>query len=103
MSKVDTNMQIEVQDYLQGFGNLIKSDAIADAPERTGFLKSTIYARVKEWVLYIGAWADYAKFQEFGTRYIQGVHFISNAIQNRWPQISEFMNRAIKEAIRRSR
>jgi len=102
MDSVDTNMQLAVRDELQRFGDLIKNDAEKNAPVLTGFLRSTIYAQVKEWVLYVGAWADYAKFQEFGTRFISGLHFISNAIQSYWPQIRDFMARAINEAIRRT-
>ncbi len=102
MDKADTNIQLAVRAELQNFGNLIESDAKQDAPVLTGFLRSTIYAKVKEWVLYIGAWADYAKFQEFGTRYIEGLHFLSNNIQKHWSQIREYMARAVNEAIRRT-
>ncbi len=103
MDRADTNLQLEIQNELQNFGDLIKSDAEAEAPVLTGFLRSTIHAQVKQWVLYVGAWADYAKFQEYGTRYIQGLHFISGAIAKNWPRIREFMQQAINEAIRRTR
>ncbi|MDD5263863.1 MAG: hypothetical protein PHU43_03405 [Candidatus Bipolaricaulis sp.] len=102
MDKADTNIQLAVREELQNFGNLIQSDAEQDAPILTGFLRSTIYAKVKEWVLFIGAWADYAKFQEFGTRYIEGLYFLSNNIQKHWSQIREYMARAVNEAIRRT-
>jgi len=102
MDKADTNIQLAVRAELQTFGDRIKSDAEKDAPVLTGFLRSTIYARVKEWVLYVGAWADYAKFQEYGTRYIRGLHFVSNAIQTHWSQIREYMARAVNDAIRRT-
>jgi hypothetical protein len=102
MDSLDTNLQLAVQADLQNFGDLIAGDAEQEAPVLTGFLRSTIYAKVKGWVLYIGAWAPYAKFQEYGTRYIRGLHFISNAIQKRWPQISDYMQRAINEAARRA-
>lgn len=46
---------------------------------RTGYLRSTIYHRVEGLALEAGATADYASFQEFGTRRMPAAPFLRPA------------------------
>ena len=43
----------------------MKAEAQKIVPIRTGYLRSTIYGKVKEWVVEVGADAAYALFVEF--------------------------------------
>lgn len=103
MQQLDTRLQLEVHEALRIGAQLIKADAQSNAPFKTGFLRSTIYAAAKmTWSFAIGAWAPYGKFQEYGTRYIPKpsgsrarLHFISDAIKRHWPQIRDLIRRAI--------
>ena len=100
MNRLDTGLQVEVHEALQGGANLIKADAMFYSPVKTGFLRSTIYAKVKAtWHFIVGAWCHYAKYQEFGTRYIRARAFIQRAIKERWSQIRDMVNRAVRLAI----
>jgi HK97 gp10 family phage protein len=67
-------------------------------PVRTGYLRSTIYAEVKEWVVNVGAEAAYALFVELGTRYMQGQPYLWPAIQEYLPQLETMVKEAIELA-----
>lgn len=96
MERMNTKLVQEVHDAFRIGAQLIKADAQADCPYKTGFLRSTIYAVVKRiWHIVIGAWAYYGKYQEFGTIYIRARMFIQNAIKRRWPQIRDLIRRAL--------
>jgi len=96
MQRLPTGMQTEVHEALGITANLIKADAKGWAPVLTGFLRSTIYAKViKQWVFVVGAWAYYARFQELGTRYIRAVRFLGRAVKRWWPRVRDMIQRAI--------
>lgn len=67
-------------------------------PVRTGYLKSTIYARIQEWVAEIDAEAAYSFFVEFGTRYMQAQPYLWPAIQQYLPQLENIICQAIDAA-----
>lgn len=103
MEALNTKLIQEVHEGLHIGAQLIKADAQTECPYRKGFLRSTIYAVAKQtWSFAIGAWAPYAKYQEYGTRHIPKasgsrarLHFISDAIKRRWPQVRDLIRRAI--------
>jgi HK97 gp10 family phage protein len=72
--------------------------ARARAPVRRGYLKSTIYARIKGWVAEVGAEASYAVFVEFGTRYMRARPFLYPAIQSYLPVLEQIILEAIDMA-----
>jgi hypothetical protein len=67
-------------------------------PVRTGYLRSTIYAKIQEWVAEIGADATYALFVELGTKYMQSHAFLYPAIQAYLPQLETVVTAAIEQA-----
>ncbi len=73
MAKLDQGMQTEVHRYLASWAEDVKSDAMRSVPVRSGALRNSIYAKVEEWVVNLGAEATYAYFVEYGTRYV-GAH-----------------------------
>jgi HK97 gp10 family phage protein len=100
MARLDTQLFLEIQDTLQGEANLIASRAQFYAPIRTGFLRSTIYAVVTAFLHFkVGAWCYYAKFQEFGTRYIPAQRFLSRAFQEQWPRLKSRVDYIVRKVI----
>jgi hypothetical protein len=75
MGKMDSGLQRHVHAYLSSLAADMKSEAERLVSVRTGYLKSTIYAKVHDWVAELGAEASYALFVEFGTR-----HMLENVI-----------------------
>ena len=74
--------------------------ARARCPIRTGRLRDSIYAKVQDWILQLGATAPYAIYQELGTRYIRPREFLKNAVWLRMQSLVNRINHAIKESIR---
>ncbi len=98
MSKLDSGLQRHVHRYLASLAADIKAEARRLVPVRTGYLQSTIYARIQEWVAQIGADAAYALFVEFGTRYMQAQPYLWPAIQQYLPQLEDIICQAIDAA-----
>jgi HK97 gp10 family phage protein len=98
MSKLDSGMQGHVHQYLASLAAEIKAEARRLVPVRTGYLKSTIYARIQEWVAQIGADAAYALFVELGTRHMRAQPYLWPAIQEYLPQLENTICQAIDAA-----
>lgn len=108
MMRLDEAMRMRVWEKLQQIGTHIKVEAQRLSPVKTGFLRSTIYASMdppspmgmteKQWILKVGAWADYAKFQEFGTRYIEPREFLTKSLEMHLPQLAEVVVEALRLA-----
>jgi HK97 gp10 family phage protein len=98
MQQFDGGMQRYVHRQLASWAADVKALAKQLAPVRTGHLRSSIYAKIQEWVAEIGAEATYALFVEFGTRYMQAQPFLYPAIQEYLPQLEQIICEAIDEA-----
>jgi HK97 gp10 family phage protein len=98
MSKLDSGLQRHVHRYLASLAADVKAEARRLVPVRTGYLRSTIYARIQEWVAEIGAEATYSFFVEFGTRYMQAQPYLWPAIQQYLPQLENIICQAIDAA-----
>lgn len=100
LNRLDDSMKLRVHDAMQFEADGMKNIARARCPVRTGHLRDSIYARVKDWVLELGATASYAIYQELGTRYISPREFLKNAVWLRMQSLVNRINRAIGDAIR---
>ncbi len=98
LEKFDAAMQEKVRAWLYEWAQKVKAQAEANAPVRTGYLKSTIYAMVKAWVAEIGATAAYSYFVEFGTRYMQAHAFLYPALEQFLPELEMNIVGAIEQA-----
>jgi|YelNatPaOPRAMG01_1025707.scaffolds.fasta_scaffold09934_6 HK97 gp10 family phage protein len=98
MQQLDSAMQKYVHELLAGWAENVKALAKQLAPVRTGYLRSSIYAKVHDWVAEIGAEATYALFVEFGTRRMQAQPFIYPALQEHLPQLEQIILEAIDQA-----
>jgi HK97 gp10 family phage protein len=99
MDRLDDSMKDNIHGVMEFEAEAMKNTARARCPVRTGYLRDTIYAKVRDWVIHLGATASYAIYQEFGTRYIQARRFLSNAVELRMPSLINRINRAIRQAI----
>jgi HK97 gp10 family phage protein len=98
MQKFDSGMQREVHSFLASWAADVKAQAVKNAPMVTGYLRSTIYAKVKEWVVDVGADAAYALFVELGTKYMQAQPYLYPAIQQYLPELESVIVSAIEQA-----
>lgn len=73
----------------------VKALAKQFVPVRTGHLRSSIYATIKEWVADIGAEATYAYFVELGTRHMKAQPYLYPAIQEYLPLLEQIILEAI--------
>ena len=77
----------------------IEADAKRNAPVKTGTLRRSITSRVEEGgkLGKVGTNLPYAPYQEYGTIYIEGKHYMENAYTaNREYAITIFKNEAKK-------
>jgi HK97 gp10 family phage protein len=98
MIKLESSMKNEVYRYLVSWAADVKAEATRTVPVRTGYLRSTIYARVKDWVVNIGADATYAYFVELGTKYMRAQPYLYPAIQKYLPELESLIVAAIEQA-----
>jgi len=100
IERLDLTLQAKVHDRIKEKAETIKTVAQTLAPIKTGRLRNSIYAQVEDWVAKVGASASYAVYQEFGTRFIPPVRFLSRAIEMRAQGMINAISQAVDEAIR---
>lgn len=100
MRQFDSGMQRRVHSALASWVADVKASAMHKVPVRTGYLRSTIYARIREWVGEIGADATYAYFVEMGTKYMCAQPYLYPAIQEYLPVLEQIIGDAIEAAKR---
>ncbi len=98
LKKFDLATQERVRAWLGEWAQKVRATAEKNVPQRTGYLRSTIYAAVKEWVAEIGVQASYAYFVEFGTRYMRAHPFMYPALQEFLPELEMNMVSALEQA-----
>jgi HK97 gp10 family phage protein len=91
-------MQTYVHRQLVSWAADVKAEAMRRVPVKTGHLRSSIYAVVRDWVVNIGAEATYALFVEVGTRYIHARPYLWPSIQAYLPQLEQIVKEAIDAA-----
>jgi len=97
VEQFDSGMQRHVHRLLVSWAADVKALAKQLTPVRTGHLRSSIYAKISEWVAEIGAEATYALFVELGTRHMQAQPYLYPAIQEHLPQLEAIICEAIDE------
>ncbi|MBS7615590.1 HK97 gp10 family phage protein [Candidatus Bathyarchaeota archaeon] len=98
MQNFDSGMQRYVHSQLASWAADVKALAKQLVPVRTGYLRSTIYAKIEEWTAEVGAEASYALFVEFGTRYMQAQPYLYPAIQAYLPRLEQVIVDALDQA-----
>lgn len=98
MRNFDSAMQRQVHRQLLSWAADVKALARQLVPVRTGYLRSTIYAKISEWVAEIGAEATYGLFVEFGTRRMRAQPYLYPAIQQHLPRLEQIILDALDAA-----
>ena len=95
VKRFDVEMQRQVHGQLANWAETVKAEAQRLVPVRTGYLRSTVYARIQEWNMELGADAAYAANIEFGTRHAQAKPFLNPAVQARLPELERVLLSAL--------
>jgi HK97 gp10 family phage protein len=98
--RLDEAMKRKVHEAMLFEAEAMKTMARERCPVRTGRLRDSIYAKVRDGILQLGATAPYAIYQELGTRHIRPRAFLKNAVWLRMQSLVNRINRAIGEAVR---
>ena len=98
MQRFDSSMQRQVYRYLHSWASDVKAAAMQNAPVRTGHLRGSIYAKIRDWVAEIGAEATYALFVELGTRRMRAEPYLYPAIQEHLPRLEQIICEALDAA-----
>jgi HK97 gp10 family phage protein len=94
----DAEMQRQVHEQLAKWAETVKTEAARLVPVRTGYLRSTIFARIQEWNTEVGAEAAYAANVEFGTRHAMAQPFLNPAVQAHLPELERVLIEALNLA-----
>ncbi len=95
IARFDAEMQRQVYEQLAEWAESVKTEAKRLVPVRTGYLRSTIFARIQEWTAEVGAEAAYAANVEFGTHYAMAQPFLQPAVEARLPELERVMVEAL--------
>ena len=98
MERFDSGMQRHVHRQLASWAADVKALAKQLVAVRTGHLRSSIYAKIREWVAEIGAEATYALFVELGTRYMRARPYLYPAIREHLPRLEQIICDALEVA-----
>ncbi len=98
MHNFDSAMQRQVHMQLASWAADVKALARQLVPVRTGYLRSTIYAKISEWVAEIGAEATYGLFVELGTHRMRAQPYLYPAIQQHLPRLEGIILDALDAA-----
>jgi hypothetical protein len=98
IARFDAEMQRQVHEQLAKWAETVKTEATRLVPVRTGYLRSTIFARVQEWNTEVGAEAAYAANIEFGSRYTMAKPFLQPAVQAHLPELERVLVEALNLA-----
>jgi len=98
LERFDSGMQTHVHGQLASWAEDVKTLAKQLVPVRTGYLQSSIYAKISEWVAEIGAEATYALLVEFGTSRMRAQPYLYPSIQEHLPRLEQIICEAIDAA-----
>jgi len=98
MERFNSAMQRHVHRQLVSWAADVKALAKQIVPVRTGHLRSSIYAKIQDWVAEIGAEATYALFVELGTRYMRARPYLYPAIREHLPRLEQIICDALEVA-----
>jgi len=98
INKFDAEMQSRLHERLAEWAENVKTEASRLAPARTGYLRSTIYARTIGWEAQVGAEATYAASVEFGTSKAQAKPFLNPTVESRLPELERTVAEALETA-----
>jgi HK97 gp10 family phage protein len=100
LNRLDSSMVRQVHEQLRKWALDVKTSAGKRVPVVTGTLRRSIFARVSEWTVEVGADAVYAACVEFGTRFMRARPFLFPAVQEALPVLESVVCEAVDVARR---
>jgi len=98
LSHLDVALQNQLHERLAEWSEIVRAEAVRLAPARSGYLRSTIFARTRDWEAEVGAEATYAASVEFGTNRIQAKPFLNPAVEAHLPELEHVFAEALETA-----
>ncbi|MCW4017363.1 MAG: HK97 gp10 family phage protein [Candidatus Bathyarchaeota archaeon] len=98
LNRFDSEAQRQIQNKLAAWAESVKAEASRLVPVRTGYLKNSLYTRVQDWQVQIGARAPYAAAVERGTSNRGARPFLQPAVQKRLPDLERVLREALESA-----
>jgi HK97 gp10 family phage protein len=98
ISRFDSEMERQVQARLADWAESVRCESERLVPVRTGYLRSTIFAKAAEWQMEVGAQAAYAAAVEFGTSHSQAKPYLNPAVEAHLPELEAVLLQAIDSA-----
>jgi len=100
MNQAPDELKTRILQIFREEGAIIRDDAKANAPVKTGKLRDLIMMRETPTGVEVVEAAPYAVYQEFGTKFIQPRHFLTTAFKLRHPAIKEKITLTLTEYFR---
>jgi len=100
LRRLDAATLENVRRQLEMWAQTVKDIARAKVPVRTGYLRSTIFAKIRDWVAEVGAEATYAAYVEFGTQYMRAQPYLRPALEAQYDVLEQIIVEAIEAAKR---
>lgn len=94
----DESIRENVRKSLAAWAARVESSARQNVPVKTGYLRSTIQAKLQDWTAEIGAEAEYTSSVEFGSRYARAHPYLRPAIEEHLPDLEQVVCEAIDSA-----
>jgi HK97 gp10 family phage protein len=98
LSRLDKEMQAQVQRQLADWAAKVKTHAQQLAPVRSGNLRDSIFVKTQNWNAQVGAEVPYAAAIEFGTLRTQARPFLQPALKEHLPQLEQVLVAALNAA-----
>jgi HK97 gp10 family phage protein len=98
LNRFDSEMQRQLHERLAEWAEKIGVEASRMVPVRTGYLRSSIYARTRGWESEIGAEAAYAASVEFGTNRAQAKPFLTPAVEAGLAELERLVDEVLETA-----
>lgn len=100
LNRLGDAVKVRVRNVFSREEEPMKNAAWRRCPVKTGYLRSKIFCRARDWRLVLGADADYAVYQEFGTIHITPRKFLRGALKERLPILFQNLDAAVEGGIR---
>lgn len=98
VGKLDSSLHDQILNCLEKWVFDVYAEATRLVPVRSGYLRSTIYYKIKDWVVTFGATATYAYWVSMGTRKMAARPFLLPAVQKYLPELESLITSAIEQA-----
>jgi HK97 gp10 family phage protein len=88
-----------IEQWAYTVGSVVSTEAKSLAPVKTGALRGSITFELRGMQVRVGSDLVYAKYQEFGTRYIKPKYFLRGAYERKKEFVTALAQKMFVEAV----